>query len=117
MYDRHPLGVDPENAAHWPWNVARPRLVVAPVPDDAVADYVPTVRAMPDPKAIRPCTAHGCVDPCAGVRRRTHPALYDFCDRHRTAGMTRIRRGRHPLTVADDMTAGSRVIGRPRSAA
>lgn len=95
----------------WPWVVTVARPVVAPV------DYTPKPRPVPAPKSIRPCTAHGCTALSAAVRRRTHPELYDFCDRHRIAGLARIRKGRHPETVADDMTAGCRIIGRPRSAA
>ena len=129
MYDVVPSPYGPReldctgDPACWPWNTThirgtRPH-VAAPayVPDDALAEYVPVPRPIPDRKAIRPCTAHGCSSPSAAVHRRTHPALYDFCDRHRIAGMTRIRHGRHPLVVADDMTVGSRIIGRPRSCA
>ena len=118
MRDLTPKAYDVDcmgNPARWPWVVGS--AVVGQRLTSVPALYVPKPRPLPDPKAIRPCTALGCTSPCAAVRKRTHPELYDFCDRHRIAGATRIRRGVHPEIVADDLTAGSRVIGRPRSAA
>ena len=120
---RHPCGIDPENPAHWPWNVAptwptRLRSLAVPeVPDDVRAEYAARPFVPSDPRVIRPCTAFGCTAHSAAVRRRTHPELRDFCEQHRRAGLTRILRGRHPAVVADDMTAGSRTVGRPRSGA
>lgn len=121
-YKPHPCAVDPENPAHWPWNVAArvpsPRsLVVHEAPVDVRAEYAARPFVPSDPRVIRPCTAFGCTAHSAAVRRRTHPELRDFCEQHRRAGLTRILRGRHPAVVADDMTAGSRTVGRPRSAA
>lgn len=92
---RHPHAVDPENPAHWPWNVARPVLFPAPVaaPEEAeaLADLPPIVEGQ--------CATRGCDCRPAGYRPTTHAALEHFCERCRHNARARVSRLRQPIEV------------------
>ena len=92
---RHPNGVDPENVDHWPWNVARPVLFLAPPPapeeEAALADLPPIVEGQ--------CATRGCDCRAAGYRPTTHAALEHFCERCRHNARARVSRLRQPIEV------------------
>ena len=111
---RHPYGVDPENPEHWPWNIARPRLFVAPEP---TAEEVAAL-ANPPPLVEGRCAALGCESHPAEYRPTTHAALEHFCERCRHNARARVSRLRQPIEViAARMRAGVRLSTVPKGRA
>lgn len=111
---RHPRGVDPENVDHWPWNIARRGLFVAPEP---TVEEVAAL-ASPPPLVEGRCATLGCASRPAEYRPTTHAALEHFCKRCRHNARARVSRLRQPIEVITArMRAGVRLSTLPKGRA